>query len=55
MKCAAESDVIDLRKFGNYQICSEGKLQSVIIMNDINEWTDDYEPIHVKIVDDNNK
>ena len=51
MKCAAESDAIDLRKFGNYQICSESKIQSVFIMNDIDEWTDEDVPILVKMVD----
>ena len=53
MKCAAESDVIDLRKFGNYQICSESRIQSVYIMNDIDEWTDEDKPLLVKVVDDN--
>lgn len=52
MKCAAESDVIDLRKLGNYQICSEGRIQSVFIMNDIDEWDDEERPLLVKIVDD---
>lgn len=52
MKCAAESDVIDLRKLGNYQICSEGRIQSVFIMNDIDDWTDEDRPILVKVVED---
>lgn len=51
MKCAAESDVIDLRKLGNYHICSEGTIQSVFIMNDIDEWSDEDRPILVKVVD----
>ena len=50
MKCAAESDVIDLRKLGNYQICSEGRIQSVFIMNDIDDWTDEERPILVKVL-----
>lgn len=52
MKCAAEFDVIDLRKFGDYQICAEGRIQSVFIMNDIDDWTDEDRPILVKVVDD---
>lgn len=52
MKCAAESDVIDLRKFGKYQICSEGKIQSVFIMNDIDDWSDEERPILVKVLND---
>ena len=55
MKCAAESEVIDLRKFGNYQICNEDKIQSVLIMNDIDDWDGEYMPLLVKVVDDNNK
>ncbi len=52
MICATEFDVIDLRKFGNLQICSQTQIQSVFIMNDINEWTEEDEPILVKIVSD---
>ncbi|MDE6060562.1 MAG: hypothetical protein K2G31_03750 [Clostridia bacterium] len=51
MKCAAESDVIDLRGLGDYQICSEGRVQSVFIMNDIDDCTGEDSPILVKIVD----
>ncbi len=52
MKCAAESDVVDLRKLGNYQICSEGQIQSVMIMNDIDDWSDEERPILVKLAED---
>lgn len=52
MKCAAESDVIDLRQFGNYQICSEGKIQSVFIMNDIDDWDGEDRPLLVKVVEE---
>lgn len=52
MKCAAESDVIDLRKFGNYQICSEGRIQSVFVMNEIDDWDDEERPLLVKVVKD---
>lgn len=52
MKCAAESDVIDLRKFGNYQICSEGRIQSVFVLNDIDEWDFEDKPLLVKVVKD---
>lgn len=52
MKCAAESDVIDLRKFGNYQICGEGSIQSVFVMNEIDDWNDEEIPLLVKVVDD---
>ncbi len=52
MKCAAESDIIDLRKFGNYQICSEGRIQSVFVMNEIDDWNDEDRPLLVKIADD---
>ncbi|MCM1439798.1 MAG: hypothetical protein NC131_11455 [Roseburia sp.] len=52
MKCASESDVIDLRKFGNYQICSEGKIQSVFIMNDIDDWDGEDRPLLVKLVEE---
>lgn len=51
LKCAEESDVIDLRKLGNYHICSEETIQSVFIMNDIDEWSDEDRPILVKVVD----
>lgn len=50
MKCAAESDVIDLRQLGKFQICSEGRMQSVMIMNDIDDWSDEERPILVKVV-----
>lgn len=55
MKCATESDIIDLRKLGNYQICSEGHIQSVMIMNDIDDWSDEERPIFVKIVSEPNE
>ena len=51
MKRAAESDLIDLREFVNYQICSEGKIQSVFIMNDYDEWSNEEKPILVKIAE----
>lgn len=51
LKCAAESDVIDLRNLGNYQICHEETIQSVMIMNDIDIWSEEEQPILVKVVD----
>lgn len=52
MNCAMESDVVDLSKLGDYHICSDKHTQSVIIMNDINEFTDEEIPIMVKHVKD---
>ncbi|MBD5091904.1 MAG: hypothetical protein HDT36_00800 [Clostridiales bacterium] len=52
MSCAAESDVIDLRKLGDYQICSEGRCQSVFIMNDVYDDDEGEIPILVKIAKD---
>lgn len=48
MKFATESDTIDLRKLGNYQICGEMEMQSVLVSNDVDDWEDI--PLLVKLV-----
>ena len=52
MKYAEENDVIDLRKFGKYQICSQETNQIVYIRNDINDWNDEDIPLLVQIIGD---
>lgn len=47
---AVAEETLDLRKIGDYNICSEGKIQSVIIMNDYDEFEDEPAPILVKAV-----
>lgn len=48
MKLATESDTIDLRKLGNYQICGEMEMQSVLVMNNVDDW--EGIPLLVKLV-----
>ena len=45
---AAREDTIDLRQFGEYQIFSEGHIQSVMIMNEYDDIDDEPIPIIVK-------
>lgn len=49
---AAVSDVVDLRKLGDYLIHCQKQIQSVIIMNDVDDFTDEERPILVKQVSD---
>lgn len=39
-------------EIGNYQICSEGRIQSVFVMNEIDDWDDEERPLLVKVVQD---
>lgn len=48
----ANTNTVDLRQLGEYQICYRGKLQTVMITNDCNEFDDEDEPLLVKIVND---
>jgi hypothetical protein len=52
MECAVASDIVDLRKLGDYKIFLGGRMPSVCIANDYDEWEDKEIPILVKIVKD---
>lgn len=45
------SDTIDLRELGDYQICSEGHIQTVMIMNDCDDFDGEPLPLLVKMSD----
>lgn len=48
---AAKSDVIDLREIGDYHICDEYQLQTVLISNEYDEDSDEPIPIAVSVAD----
>lgn len=52
IKCASQSDVIDLQKFGNYQIRCERQIQAVMVMNAYDENEFKEVPIIIKLEDD---
>ena len=51
MKCAVESDVIDLRNLGDYLIHIEHRTRLTSVENDLDDETGDYIPLYVKIVE----
>ena len=46
---AISSDIVDLREFGDYHICEDEKLQTVIITNDYDDYSDEPIPIAVSL------